>query len=380
MTIHGVVRFFLTTKNFPMINQSTIDLVRSRADIREVVGAKLNLKRVGSGYTACCPFHEEKSPSFHVSPAKGMYKCFGCGKGGDAISFVMEHDRLPFNEAIERLAETLNIPIEYDKKEEATPEKKERKAEMAAVLRYANEKYMAALAQAPLSGPAAQYLSQRGISLEVAQQWDLGWAPNDFKFLTTQLINIGRYQPANDCGLITTKEGKSWDFLVNRITIPVRDHNGNIITIAGRALPEEGNEKSIAKYLNGRESELYHKSRAWYGLYEAVRARAIQQAEVAYIVEGYFDVISMHEAGVQNTIAACGTAITEDHIQFLKRYTRHVCLMQDADKAGVASMLKAIDMFLAADFKIEVVELPNKQDPDEYIRQLIGQTKLMKAA
>ena len=362
-----------------MITQATIEIIRSRADIVDTVERRIKIKRAGSGYTGLCPFHDEKSGSFHVSPAKGMYKCFGCGKGGDSISFVMEHDKLPFAEALERLAQDLNIPIEYDKtgKEEA-PEKKERKAEMAAVLRYANEKYMASLAQAPDESTAITYLTQRGITRQVAQQWDLGWAPMDFKFLTSSLINMGRFQPGVDCGILSSKEGKSYDFLVNRITIPIRDHNGNIITIAGRQLPEVAGNNGTppaggtggAKYLNGRESELYSKSRTWYGLYEANRARAIKDMGYAYIVEGYFDVIGMHEAGLQNTIAACGTAITEDHVHFLKRYTEHVVIMQDGDAAGIKSMLKAIDLFLAAGFKVEVVELPHKQDPDEYIRWL----------
>lgn len=356
-----------------MITQSTIELIRSRADIVEVVGKRIKLKRSGSGHTGSCPFHDEKTGSFHVSPSKAMYKCFGCGKGGDAVSFVMEFDKLPFNEAMERLASELNIAIEYDKpgKEEA-PEKKERKAEMAAVLRFANEKYMATLSAAPNDSAPLQYLSGRGISLQVAQHWDLGWAPMDFKFLTSSLINMGRHAPAVDCGIITSKEGKSYDFLINRITIPIRDHNGNIITIAGRALPEVAKDGAantdMAKYLNGRESELYQKSKIWYGLYEANRARAIKDMGYAYIVEGYFDVISMHEGGLQNTIAACGTAITEEHIAFLKRYTNHVVIMQDGDAAGVKSMLKAIDLFLAAGFKVEVVELPAKTDPDEFIR------------
>jgi len=363
-----------------MIKQSTIDLVRSRADIAEVVGSRITIKRSGSGHMACCPFHDEKTPSLHVSPAKGMYKCFGCGKGGDALSFVMDYDRLPFNEAIEKLAGQLNIPIEYDKDTKELPqEKKDRMAEMAGVLRYAAEKYADHLAKAAADSPAMQYLTGRGITREVAMQWDLGWAPMDFKFLTSNLINLGKYDPAVNAAIITTKEGKSYDFLVNRVTIPVKDQNGRVITIAGRALPEEGEAKQIAKYLNGRETELYKKSQVWYGLYEANRARAIAGAGFAYVVEGYFDVIAMHEAELRNTIAPCGTAITEDQIKFLKRYCQHVVLMQDADKAGIKSMLTAIDMFLAAGFKTEIVELPSGQDPDEFLRAVIREP-LPKAA
>lgn len=353
-----------------MIKQSTIDLVRSRAEILDVVGSRIPVKRAGSGHIACCPFHDEKTPSLHISPSKGMYKCFGCGKGGDALSFVMEYDKLPFNEAIEKLAAAHNIAVEYDKEGKEVPqEKKDRIAEMTGVLQYAAHKYAQHLATAPVDGTAMQYLTGRGISREVAMQWDLGWAPMDFKFLTTPLINNGKYEPGINAGLLSSKEGKTYDFLVNRITIPVRDVNGKVLCIAGRALPEEKETRQIAKYLNGRETELYKKSQVWYGLYEATRAKAIQQAGFAVVVEGYFDVISMHEAGHANTIAACGTAITDELAKVLKRHTSHVVLMQDADPAGIKSMLTAIDIFLSHGFKTEVLELPQGHDPDSYLLQ-----------
>lgn len=353
-----------------MIKQDTIELVRSRTDIVDVIGKKLNLKRAGASMMACCPFHNEKTPSFHVFARSQSYKCFGCGEGGDAISFIMKHDRLAFSEAIEWLAAEYNIVIEYDEvaKQEAQ-ERKDKKVEMQQVLDHAQKTYEKQLAQLPADAAARQYLDNRGITADVATRWGLGFAPHDFKFLTTPFINMGKYEPAVDAGVISTKDGKSYDFLVNRIVIPIHDVNGHLVTLAGRALPEPGT-REVAKYINGKESLLYSKSKTLFGLYQAVRSKAIKEMGYAYMVEGYFDCMSMHEAGIQNTIAPCGTAITHDQALYLRRYTTHVVLMQDGDKAGVKSMLKAIDLFLGLDFKVEVVTLPPKMDPDEYIRYL----------
>lgn len=351
-----------------MIKQETIDLVRSRVDILDVLGKRITLKRAGATMMACCPFHGEKTPSFHVWQKSQQYKCFGCGESGDAIGFLMKHDKLDFVEAIEHLAAEYNITIEYDEvqKQEAQ-ERKDKKLEMQQVLDFACKQYHKGLIALPNDAAAKQYLQQRHIGEDIIQKWSLGFAPHDFKYLTSPLINMGKFEPAVDAGIINSKEGKSYDFLVNRIVIPVHDVNGRLVTLAGRALPEAGS-KEMAKYLNGRESLLYTKSKVLYGLYQAVNSKAIDAAGFAYMVEGYFDVISLHEAEVQNVVAPCGTAITQEQVAFLKRYTQHIVLMQDADKAGVKSMMKAIDLFLTMDFKVEVVELPGNMDPDEFVR------------
>jgi DNA primase len=352
-----------------MIKQETIDLVRSRADIVDVIGSRLKLKRAGSSMMACCPFHGEKTPSFHVWQKSQQFKCFGCGESGDAISFLMKHEKLQFAEAIEQLAGQYNISIEYDEvQRQEAQEKKDKKAEMQQVLDFAWKHYHKGLMALPEDAAAKQYLMKRHIDNDMMHKWGLGYAPMDFKHLTTPLINMGKYEPAVDAGVVNTKDGKSYDFLVNRIVIPVHDVNGRLVTLAGREVPGSG--KETAKYLNGRESLLYSKSKVLYGLYQAVNSKAIDAAGFAYMVEGYFDVISLHEAEVQNALAPCGTAITMEQASFLKRYTSHIVLMQDADKAGVKSMLKAIDLFLSLDFKVEVVELPAKMDPDEYVRHL----------
>ncbi len=356
-----------------MIKQSSIDEVRSKADIVEVVGAYTALKRSGSGYAGLCPFHTEKSPSFRVTPAKEIYKCFGCGKSGDVFRMVMEQERKTFNEAVEFLAAKYSITLEYDK--QAAAEREEvvnSRKEQLGLMKWAYDKYQECFNALPPDSEAKQYLQQRGYSEERMQYWGFGFAPDGWDFVKTPIINMGKHQPAVDCGLIVSRDGKNYDFYRNRIIIPVHDVNGFVVTLAGRILPSgESGEHKVPKYLNGCESLAYNKKKVWYGLWHA--HRAIKEKELVYITEGYMDVQSMQDAGLVNTVASCGTEIDSDQVKMLKRYADHVVLAYDADKTGTEKAMKKINLFLQHDVKVSLVEFPDKMDPDEYVRHLMNE-------
>jgi DNA primase len=356
-----------------MIKQSSIDNLRTHIVIEDVIGEFVQLKKHGANYSGCCPFHNEKTASFTVSPAKDIYKCFGCGKSGDAFRFIMEHEKKSFPEAIEWLANFYNLSLEYDQQtQQQSQEIKDHHAQMQQVTRWAQEQYAAALRNLPADAEAVQYLQSRGYDTERTEGWSLGYAPDDWKFITTSLINMGKYQPALDCGIIQTKDGRNWDFFRNRIIIPIHDHNGHLVGLAGREVPgSQLTTHNSPKYLNPSESLLYNKKKIWYGLWQA--QKAMREHGFAYIVEGYFDVHAMHDAGMLNTVAPCGTGIDLQQLQFLKRYCNHLVLATDGDAAGQKAMLKTIDLCLQLDLKTQVLALPNAMDPDEYIKFLTHQ-------
>lgn len=287
-----------------------------------------------------------------------MFKCFGCGESGDAFALVMKVEKKTFIEAVQVLADMTGVPVETDKRE-VSEEKRDLIEDMRTVLNFANRKYQENLKKAGDDSAAMQFLISRGFTLERAQSWDLGFAPDDWKFITTPLINAGKFDAAHKAGLVSTRDGKNWDFLRSRITIPIHDASGRLVGIAGRLI----GTGEQAKYFNPTSSELYDKSAILFGLWQA--ASAIKKEGSVYFVEGYFDVMAMHDAGMNNCVAACGTSITDKQVKLLKRYTEHVILMLDGDDAGQKKMMEYIDLFLKHDFKVSVVELPEGQDPDE---------------
>jgi DNA primase len=350
-----------------MIKQSIIDELRFKMDITEVVSNFLELKK----NQACCPFHNEKSPSFRVTPAKQIFKCFGCGEGGDAIRFVMKHEKKSFLEAIEWLCGFYHIGIEYDQQLQQEYEKtKDAREEQLQLLTWAQKKFEECLHALPDDAAAVQYLLQRGYDRDKMRSWSLGVAPDDWKFLTTPCINMGKHGAGVDCGLLYSEGGKNWDFFRNRITIPIHDHNGVLVGFGGRLVPGGDVDKKQPKYLNPKESLVYSKSKVWYGLQLA--AKAIKEEGFVYVCEGYMDVQSMHDSAMMNTVASCGTEIDENQVKLLKRYTDHVVMCYDGDEPGQKKAMKQIDLFLKHHFKVSVVDLPEGKDPDEYINELAG--------
>lgn len=341
------------------LSDQTITEVKNRIDIAEVISHFISVKK----NAASCPFHDEKTASFHIHPAKNIFKCFGCGKGGDAISFVMEYEKKSYIEAIEWLASFYNVSVDYDSNYDPVKEQEAKDAltELRSVVKFAHNKYQEEINRHP---DAIDYLTGRNINAEKIAEWGLGFAPDDYRFITPALVNMGKLTDAVGAGISITKEGKNYDFYRNRIIIPIHDHRGELVGLAGRILP--GNYKQ-AKYFNPVESLIYKKPQIWYGLYQAITAKAFKDTNYVYVVEGYFDVIAMHEAGCFNTVAACGTEISDGQIKMLMRYAKHVVLLLDGDKAGTDKALKHVDNFLRLGCKVEVVELPDGKDPAEYI-------------
>lgn len=350
-----------------MIKQDCIDQVRQLADVYEVVGKYVPLKRSGNGYVGLCPFHDEKSGSFRVNRTKQIYKCFGCGKSGDSIRFIMEHERKTFVEAVEILAAQFHIAIEYDQHNEPTQEQRNEKAEMLQLVNWAQKKYEDLLFSLPADAPAIEYMQGRGYSIERMKEWSLGFAPDDWKYITTPVINMGRHETGVKCGLLYSQNGKTWDFYRNRIIIPIHDLNGTVIGLAGRILPGADDAKKQVKYLNPCESSIYQKKKLWYGLWQA--QKAIREAGFVYICEGYMDVQSMHDAGIVNTVASCGTEIDGLQVMLIKRYTEHAVLFYDGDKPGTDKAMKQVNLFLQHGFKVSVVQLEDGRDPDEFVRE-----------
>lgn len=344
-----------------MIKQITIDEVRAKMDTREV------MEQMGVVFKrdkACCPFHGEKSASMHVWKRNNIFKCFGCGVSGDAITFIMKHERKTFMEAVEQLAGLYNITVERDQEaQKKLEETKETRTVMAEVLAFSQKKFEDMLHSMPADSEVWNYLNDRGFNTDFCREWSLGFAPDDWKFLTTPLINAGQFNPAMELGIISTSSGKNFDFYRNRITIPIHNNNGQLVGFGGRILG-----KGEPKYFNPRNSLLYNKDAIWFGLDRA--AKAIKEWEYVYVVEGYFDVMSMHLADVCNAVAACGTEVTEGQAKILKRYTDHVVIALDGDKPGITKTMKLINTFFKLGFKVELINFPDNKDPDEYIRYL----------
>lgn len=353
-----------------MISQSTITAVLYAADIIEVVGAHVKLKRSGSNHSGLCPFHDEKSPSFQVSPSKNIYKCFGCGKSGGVVQFVMEADRKSFPEAIEWLADKYNIAIEYERGEEPPQEAKDKRQEMQGLLKWCGDQYEKALSS-EWGTAARQYLHSRGIDDERIKMWGLGLAPLvDMKYITSPIINMGKLSIAQELGIVKTKEGISHDFMINRITVPIHDANGNLTGFAGRIY--DSADAKYPKWINPSNSLMYNKSQTWYGLHTA--KKAIRTAGFAYQVEGYPDVWTMQDYGLENTIAPSGKEVADEQIKYLKRFTNHICFIPniDANESGQKAVLKHIDRYISAGFQVSVIELPVCNDADEYINHLLS--------
>ena len=349
-----------------MISKSTIEKVMAAADLELVIGKYTAISKKGANFSGSCPFHDEKTASFSYSPAKQVYKCFGCGKSGtNGVRFIMDKEGMSFPEAVEFLAGMFEVVVEYDGEYDpkALQEKRNKEKEQAELLKLADAWYHKKLMDAPRESEVWQKIYARGYDEEIVQLWGLGWAPQSNDNLKTTIINKGLWQPAVDIGLIKSSGGVSYDVYQDRIIIPIRNQWEKLIGFGGRLIPDN---KDMAKFLNPPESEVYHKSEVLYGLDKA--AAAIRHMGYAYLVEGYMDVISWHRLQVSNTVAPCGTALTEQQAKLLKRYTDKAVVVGDGDKAGLKAMNAQIDLLLKFDFRVEIVELPEGEDPDSLAR------------
>lgn len=346
------------------LTDDQIDQVREATDIVDLIGEHVRLRKRGRNYFGLCPFHNERTPSFSVFEEKGIFKCFGCGKAGDAFSFTMFLENLSFPEAVEKLAKRANIDLGPD----LTPEEKAhqgRRESIHAALTEAARWYYRTL-RSVAGGPAMEYLAERGLEEETMKRFGLGFAPDRSGALWHYLNEKGfDDKTIEDAGIIAmSNRGEYYERFRGRIIFPVFSPTGKIVGFGGRVLP--GTPKDLAKYINSPDTEVYHKSHNLYGLYQA--KDEIRRKKFAILVEGYADVISVFQAGIENVVAASGTSLTTDQLNLLRRYTTHVVLLFDADQAGKNAAMRGIEFAIQAGFDVSIVVLPVGEDPDSYIR------------
>ncbi len=353
--------------------QHFIDDLKDRADIVRVIEPYAPLKKKGSNWMACCPFHEEKTPSFSVNPAKGFYKCFGCGKGGNVFTFLMEYAGMSFPEAIESVAQTSGVPLPEPVDDEKYRESRKKREEQKTLAQQIIELNKIALelwekelqSDDPKAVAAREYLESRGIPLEIQKEFRIGFSPDSWDVLLNHL----RSKSFDDAvieqsGLVSVNEEKNrvFDRFRGRIMFPVLDVNGEPVAFGARAMGDDQ-----PKYLNSPETPAYIKGRHLYGLFQS--KQSVRQKQFAILVEGYLDLIALYQFGITNVVASLGTAFTPEQSRLLHRFTKQAVINYDGDSAGIKAARRAIDILLADDFGIKVLVLPGGKDPDDFIRE-----------
>ena len=350
-----------------MVDRATVDRILDTAKIEEVISDFVTLKRRGANYTACCPFHHEKTPSFSVSPSKGIYKCFGCGKAGSVISFVMEHEQMSYVEALKYLGHKYGIEVK-EKEESAEDIQNRLHHESLLIVNDFAQQFFSKQLWESQEGIAIglSYFKERSFTDDTIKKFLLGYAPNSKRALTHN-AQLKGYKKDHliEVGLTIERDGTGelFDRFYERVIFPIRGISGKVIAFGGRKLR---GDKEIAKYINSPESEVYVKNKVLYGIYEA--KGAIAREKKCYLVEGYTDVISFHQAGIENVVASSGTSLTTGQIQLIKRFTNNVTVLYDGDWAGIKASLRGIDMLLEEGLEIKVALFPDGEDPDSYAR------------
>jgi len=352
-----------------VIARETIQEVQDRMDIVDIVSDFVTLKRKGSGkyLWANCPFHDEKTPSFSVTPDRGIYKCFGCGKSGDSINFIMEHDGLSYVEAIRHLAQKYGIEIIETQGSEADVDRQNEKDSLYIVLDYAAKLFQHNLLETDDGKSiAGSYFRERGISHKSIKDFELGYSMDEWRSLYDDATEKAYSEDLLEkAGLIVKKSAdKIYDRFRGRVIFPIHNVSGKVIAFGARTLRKDDKPK----YLNSPESDVYHKSKVLYGIFQA--KSAIRQQDKCYLVEGYTDVISMHQSDLPNVVASSGTSLTEDQIKLISRFTKNITVLYDGDPAGIKASLRGIDMILASGMNVRTVVFPEGQDPDSYSREL----------
>lgn len=350
-----------------MIDSATIGRILDTANISEVVSEFVTLKKRGVNQLGLCPFHNEKTPSFTVSPAKGIFKCFGCGKGGNSVNFIMELEQLSYPDALRWLAKKYHIELE--EKEETQEEKmlKDERESMMIVSAFAQKYFSRYLLQENEGRTVGlSYLRERGIRDDIISKFELGFCP-DGKDLFTQAAQREGYKMEflEKTGLTIKRDDWIRDRFGGRVIFPVHNVAGRVIAFGGRTLT---NDKKVAKYLNSPESEIYHKGRTLYGIYQA--KRDITRLDKCYLVEGYTDVLAFHQAGIENVVASSGTSLTIEQIRLIRRFSPNITIVYDGDEAGIKASLRGIDMVLEEGINVKVLPLPKGEDPDSFARSM----------
>lgn len=350
-----------------MISRDTIEEVKNRIDIVDVISDFVTLKKSGQNYKALSPFGNEKTPSFFVVPAKGIFKDFSSGKGGDAITFVMEHEGLSYLEAIRHLAKKYGVEIKEDQRTDEQQVAQSEREGLYILMNFAKEYYQAALQSDEGRSVGLAYYRERGFNDRTVQKFELGYAPEGWENFSKHAVAKGYSKELLEkAGLVVRRDdGSSYDRFRGRVIFPVHNLTGKVIAFGARML---GKEKNQPKYINSPETDIYHKSDVLYGLYQA--KNAIRQHDTCYLVEGYTDVISMHQADVENVVASSGTALTESQIKLIRRFSENVTVLFDGDAAGIKAALRGIDLILKGGLNVRVVLFPDGDDPDSFSRRV----------
>ena len=349
-----------------MIPQETVNRILDSAQIVDVVGDFVTLKKRGANHIACCPFHNEKTPSFSVSASKGIYKCFGCGKSGTAVSFVMEHENMSYTEALKYLAKKYHIEI-VEKEETAEEIAQRQKHEsLMLVSEFAGKFFQDSMGTPEGQNIAYQYFRSRGLEDATIRNYGLGWAPLNRKALSEAARAAGyKEEFLIETGLsIKYDDGRLVDRFYDRVIFPIHSVSGRVIAFGGRTLRTD---KSVAKYVNSPETEIYVKSKSLYGIYFA--KGEISKQNKCILVEGYLDVLSMHQLGIKNVVASSGTSLTVEQIRLIRKFTNNITIIYDGDSAGIKAALRGIGLVLKEGMNVKVVLLPEGQDPDDFAKR-----------
>ena len=348
-----------------MIDQQTIGRIIDAAEITDVISDFINLRKRGVNYLGLCPFHNEKTPSFTVSPAKGIFKCFGCGKGGNSVNFIMEHENLTYPEALKWLAKKYNIDVvEKEETEEEKAQKDERESMM--IVSSHAQKYFTNFLWEENEGRSIglSYFRERGLRDDIIKKFELGYNPDGKQVFTDDALKAGyKIEFLEKTGLTIKRDDWIRDRFAGRVMFPIHNLAGRVIAFGGRFLKDD---KKVAKYLNSPESEIYHKSKVLYGIFQA--KRELIKTDRCYLVEGYTDVLALHQAGIENVVASSGTALTPDQIRLIKRFTPNITILYDGDEAGIKASLRGIDLVLEEGMNVKVLLLPDGEDPDSFAR------------
>lgn len=349
-----------------MIPQQTVDIILDNARIDDVISDFVSLKRRGANFVACCPFHNEKTPSFYVSPAKGIYKCFGCGKAGTAVGFVMEHEHCSYTDALRYLASKYNIEIEEEEQSAEQIALRQRNESLLQTMEYARQFYCNALQTGEGRSVGYAYYKTRGLEDQTIERFSLGWAPSGRSVFVDAALSAGyKKEYLLEAGLaVEYDDGRMTDRFHDRVVFPIQSVSGRTIAFSCRTLKTDG---SVSKYVNSPDTPLYDKSRSLYGIYLA--KSEISRQGKCYLVEGNVDVVTMHQIGLTNTVASCGTSLTQQQIRLIKKFTDNVTIMYDGDAAGIHAAQKAIGMILEEGMNVKVLLFPDGDDPDSFCRK-----------
>lgn len=351
-----------------MISKTTIARILDSAQIVDVISDFVSLRRRGANYIACCPFHNEKTPSFSVSPSKGIYKCFGCGKAGNAVNFIMEHEHLAYVDALKFLGRKFGIEVEEREESEEEVQQRLKSESLLVVSEFARDFYVNALWNSQKGRSVGlSYFKERGFSEETIKKFQLGWASEGREgSMSAAAVRAGykkEYIVSSGLGVEREQTGELADRFYERAMFPIHSLTGRVIAFGGRTLRTD---KNIAKYINSPETEIYNKSRTLYGLFFA--KSAISRLQKCYLVEGYTDVISMVQAGIENVVASSGTSLTSEQVRLIRRFSPNVTILYDSDPAGIKASLRGIDMLLEEGLQVKVVLFPEGEDPDSYAK------------